>query len=104
METVTRGSWTVTLADVHEGVEIGVYQAHAARHFKDRQYRIQYGELNGLVVGSREQAEAICLTRGYLKPYTRNNHVFVMSRTARKRGMTTTDTLYNSQFKRRKRA
>ena len=92
--TVTTPRWgfSTTSSSDTTGCQISVYR------FVGR--KLATADLNGLTVASDDQARAIALARGYLQPYCRNSCKFVMSRAARRHGVTTQDWLYNSRRKR----
>jgi hypothetical protein len=102
IRTVTNGPWgfsSTHTSDAPHVNTINVYRIHEASRFKDRQFRVQYGQLNGTMVGGNYNArnaeiDRLGLMYGYLKPYSRNTCEFVMSRAARRRGHVTTNWMY----------
>lgn len=96
---VTNGKWGVstTRATGVPGVTLSVYVNHYGPKTSDGKYHCQKGDGDGLTFDSHEQADAYTLEHGYSKRYSRNTMEFVMSRAARKRGMTTDDWRYHSR-------
>jgi len=84
--TNTGFSVSTTTGSGIKGVQISV-----CRFPKKTGWGMLKGQLNGLTVETHEQADALLLTYGYTKQFGRNTCKFVMSRAARKHGMTTTD-------------
>lgn len=99
---VTRGSWGVstTSGSGIKGVQLSVVILRDGKLFKDGKFRFQKGDKDGLILTGHESADALTLEHGYSQKYGRNTSKFVMSRAARKRGMTTDNIWYNLKHKR----
>jgi hypothetical protein len=97
--TVTKGPWGFSSSHQLGTKEhtISVYRFHDGKRDKRGWTLQQKGDIYGLVVSSSEEATRIGLERGYLQPYSRNLTRFVMTRAARKRGIKSTDGMYNRQ-------
>lgn len=73
------------------------------RHFSATKfgYKILRADVNDMqfpdTEEGREAADRLCLERGYLRFYGRNSCGFVMSRAARRRGLTTNCFRYRNQ-------
>lgn len=84
--TVTNGKWGVSVETSSQarGATLNVYQLLAGRRWPQSMFR--YGQLNGKVFATSEEAFAAALEYGYCKTYSRNTCSFVQSRAARRRG------------------
>lgn len=63
-------------------------------------YKVLYSENNNKPFDSRDEASAFALEHGYTVLFGRNSVKFVMSRRARKQGLTTDSWGYNNAQKR----
>lgn len=77
-----------------DGYEISVVRHYDRHETKSGRYLMRAGQLNGRTVATREEADALRLEYGYLKPYSRNWFGFRMTRAARRRGIRPTDAGY----------
>lgn len=99
---VTNGRWGVsaTTSTGTKGIELSVYIYRPGRLFADGKDRWQNGDHDKRVFASHDAADACTLQHGYSKQRGRNTVGFVMSRAARRRGMTTINAAYNDPNKR----
>lgn len=94
--TCTNGQWCVSTTS---GTNIDGYEISVFIPRRSFPYLAQRGDLNGLTVKTKEEADRLLLERGYLRPYNRNLGEFKMSRAARKRGMKCEDIFYQMRVK-----
>lgn len=93
---VTRGPWgfSTTNGSEIDGYQINVYRfPNAPKSYR----KMMTGQINGIIVKTREEAGRLGMVYGFLQHYSRNSCRFVMSRAARKRGYITTDRLYGDR-------
>ena len=95
---VTRGPWSYSTTSGYgiEGYCINAYR-WPARAMTDYMGPMLSGTLQGRVVATSAEADALGLLHGYLQPYSRNMGRFVASRASKRRGIVAQDYVYESR-------